>query len=94
MRAILKKFPQHEVLNTRQVGARIRAGTLPPWANKGWVHCPRACLEANRGQTKCLQFWSTGDKVYCLRCQKWVVAVPVFTGPNVILDLRRKRRKV
>lgn len=77
------------VLTPRQVGQRIRRGTLQPFIKGGRIKCSR-CERLLKGDTESLRFWSKGDRVYCPHCKRLTIARPVFG--SIELDLKLHRR--
>ncbi len=77
-----------EILSTKQVGQRIRRGTLPEYSDGGFVSC--ACHNSpTGGQTESLRFWSKGDKVGCSINGNMADALAVFPAIGVTIDTRR-----
>jgi hypothetical protein len=84
-----QRKPKIEVLSTRQVGQRIRRGTLPEYSDGGYVRCARHPNVAMEGQTESLRFWQKGSKISCVKCGKWQHALAVFPALGIAIDCRK-----
>lgn len=71
--------------NTRQVGQLIRHGTLPEYADGGYLACRKHGM--TDGKTEMLR-WQKGSKIYCAQCAKWVPALVCFPLLGVEIDCR------
>ena len=76
-------------ISTRQVAARIRAGTLPEYSPGGKVRC--ACHPDNiagETDTEALRIWAKGDRIGCTVHTDWAPALAIHEQLGIIIDTR------